>query len=127
MHLSFLGTTILVQPEGAQYLSIVDEDRARPTRVLIVVDGQQRIATFGLLAILICDTLKALCDVLPDDHPYSLLKSHYKDTIVNLAKLYSVEVRRDSQPPQKPKIIRPYDKGPTARRSLSMALQSPTM
>ena len=106
---SFLGTTILVQPEGAQYLSIVDEDRARPTSVLIVVDGQQRIATVGLLAIQIREKLRALCDMLPDDHPYSLLKSHYKDTIDNLAKLYSVEVKRDSQPPQKPKIIRQLD------------------
>ena len=106
---SFLGTTILVQPEGAQYLSLVDEDRARPTSILIVVDGQQRIATVGLLGIQIREKLKALCDMLPDDHPYTLLKSHYKDTVDNLAKLYSVEVKRDSQPPQKPKIIRQDD------------------
>ena len=103
---SFLGTAILVQPEGAPDLSIVDEERTRPTNTLIVVDGQQRVSTIGLLAIQIVEKLKTLRANLPDDHPYSLLTSHCKDIIEALARLYSVEVKRDAQPPSKPKIIR---------------------
>ena len=103
---SFLGTTILVQPKSAHNLEIVDEERTRPTSILIVVDGQQRISTIGLLAIQIAEKLKTLLDMLPDEHPYSILRSHAKDTIETLSKLYSVEVKRDSQPPSKPKIIR---------------------
>lgn len=106
---SFLGTAILVQPEGAQHLPVVDEDRARPTSILMVVDGQQRIATVGLLAIQIREKLKELSDTLPDTVPYSVLKSHARDTAENLEKLYSVEVKRDSRPPNKPKIIREFD------------------
>ena len=103
---SFLGTTILVQPENTQNLSIVEEERTRPTSILIVVDGQQRVSTIGLLAIQITEKLKTLRSMLPDEHPYSILKSHCRDTIDTLTKLYSVEVKRDSQPPNKPKIIR---------------------
>ena len=104
--LSFLGTAILVQPEQTQYLSIVDEERTHPTNVSVVVDGQQRISTIGLLAIQITEKLKALSDLLPNEHPYSILKSQSRDTIEKLTKLYSVEIKRDSQPPNKPKIIR---------------------
>ena len=103
---SFLGTAILVQPEQAQNLSVVDEERTRPTSIFVVVDGQQRISTIGLLAIQITEKLKTLSASLPDGHPYSILKSQCSDTIDMLAKLYTVEIKRDSQPPNKPKIIR---------------------
>ena len=71
-----------------------------------MVDGQQRISTIGLLAIQITEKLKTLSASLPNEHPYSILTSQCSDTIDTLEKLYSVEVKRDSQPPNKPKIIR---------------------
>ena len=103
---SFLGTLILPNYREVDGVSVASELRARPTGVQEVVDGQQRIATLALLAIQVADRLRLLKNRLPDGDPYSILLDHCEDLINELRNLYSVDTRRGSMPPNKPKIIR---------------------
>ena len=103
---SFLGTFIFVDFGHTDTLEICDQQRTRPTEVLQVVDGQQRLSTIALLAIQIAHKLGELRDRLPDEPLYSSLRHKCNDLVSTLSDLYCVEVGRGSEPPQKPKIIR---------------------
>ena len=106
---SFLGTVIVTNLGNDEVTSITDEDRARPTAVNVIVDGQQRISTLALISIQIIDRLKTFRDALSSEEPYLTIQNHCRDLIDTLKKLHVVEVKRGSDPPNKPKIIRVED------------------
>lgn len=103
---TFLGTTILTNLADKAGTVIKGEDRAQPTAVQIVIDGQQRISTVALLAIQIVERLKVLRAGLPAKAPYTVLQNHCDDQLETLPKLYAIKLGRGSNPPSKPKIIR---------------------
>lgn len=105
--ITFLGTIILTSHTNKLETVIPGEDRAQPTDVKIVIDGQQRISTLALLAIQIVERLKFYRSQLPDDKQYDVLRDHC-DHLCNtrLPKLFGIKLERGSKPPIKPKIIR---------------------
>ncbi|MYI69083.1 MAG: HNH endonuclease, partial [Boseongicola sp. SB0673_bin_14] len=106
---TFLGTTILTTARDKKQTVKADEERAQPTAVQIVIDGQQRISTHALLSIQIIVKLRVLLEGLPHKAPYSDLHNMGQNFIERLQKLHTIELRRGSTPPHKPKIIRAQD------------------
>ena len=102
---TFLGTVIFTELIDKSSTVAAGEDQAQPTGVRVVIDGQQRISTFALVAIQIIGRLKILQNDLPDEPPYTILKDHSVDLISQLRLLYSLDLGRGSTPPNKPKII----------------------
>ena len=104
---TFLGTTIFVPLKDKSETVWNGEERAQPSQVLSVIDGQQRIATIALLAIRVRAHLERLELQLRgrDEEPHPDLRHHCSDTIRDLTKLYSVKLGRGAMPPHKPKII----------------------
>ena len=104
--ITFLGTTIFTNLENKKQTVKAGEERAQPTAVQIVIDGQQRISTLALISIQITVKLQELLNGLPNKPPYSDLHDAGSKFIERLAKLYTIELGRKAKPPQKPKIIR---------------------
>ena len=102
---TFLGTVILTKMDDTGSTVKKGEDRAQPTAVQSVIDGQQRISTVALLSIQLIECLKSLSDGLPDKDPYTVLQNHCKDLIEELQNIYTVNLKRGADPPNKPKII----------------------
>ena len=103
---TFLGTTILTTLDDKEDTVKAGDDRAQPTAVKLVIDGQQRIGTISLLSIGITSLLKALETTLPADAPYGALKAHCNDLSETLRHLYTLRLGRGANPTHKPKIIR---------------------
>ena len=103
---TFLGTTILTRLHDKKQAVKDGEDRAQPTGVQIVVDGQQRISTLALLSIQIIVKLQDLLKGLPHKHPYEDLHNAGDKFMKRLGKLHTIELGRGAVPPLKPKIIR---------------------
>ena len=103
---TFLGTTILTTLGDKKESVKAGEERAQPTAVQIVIDGQQRISTLALLSIQIIVKLRDLLEGLPSKAPYSDLHSVGEKFIERLTKLHVIEIGKRANPPQKPKIIR---------------------
>ena len=106
---TFLGTTILTTLEDRRQTVKTGEERAQPTAVRIVIDGQQRISTLALISIQIIVKLKELLNGLPNKPPYSDLRNAGSKFTEHLTKLHTIELGRGANPPQKPKIIRSRD------------------
>ena len=106
---TFLGTAIFTPLDDKSDTVPLGEQDAEPTGVLQVIDGQQRIATIALLGIRLRERLRALNDSLPNGPAYDVLSNHCRDLMETLAKLYAINLRRGSLPPQKPKVIRSQD------------------
>ena len=117
---TFLGTTIMTILGDKKQTVKAGEERAQPTGVQIVIDGQQRISTLALISIQIIVKLRGLLDGLPHKAPYSDLHNAGQKFIERLGKLHTIELGKGATPPQKPKIIRAgddlwtYDGGDTA-------------
>ena len=103
---TFLGTTILTNLVDKKCTVQKGEDKAQPTAVQLVIDGQQRIATIALLSIGLIERLNTLSASLPKKAPYTVLQNHCADLVKTLPKLYSIKLGRGSNPSNKPKIIR---------------------
>ena len=103
---TFLGTTILTNLDDKTDTIKPGDDRAQPTAVKTVIDGQQRIGTISLLSIGITAHLQSLQATLPPDAPYAALKAHYDDLSEILRHLYALRLGRGATPTHKPKIIR---------------------
>lgn len=103
---TFLGSTILTALGNKKESVRLGEERAQPTGVQIVIDGQQRISTISLLSIQIIVKLEELLDGLPQKPPYADLHNAGKKSIERLTKLHTIELGKGATPPQKPKIIR---------------------
>ena len=91
---TFLGTVILTNLANKKDTVQNGEERAQPTAVQLVIDGQQRISTIALLAVQLTTCLKLLSDDLPDNTPYKVLKNHCCDLIETLRKLYTLKLGR---------------------------------
>ena len=103
---TFLGTAILTDIEDRMETVRPGDEKAQPTAVRLVVDGQQRIATVSFLSIQLTLLLQSLENRLPSDPPYDILKNHSGDLRQKLENLYSFKLGRGAQPLNKPKIIR---------------------
>lgn len=106
---TFLGTAILTALGSKKKTVKAGEERAQPTGVQIVIDGQQRISTLALISIQIIVKLHGLLDGLPHKDPYSDLHNAGEKFIERLRKLHTIELGKGATPPQKPKIIRARD------------------
>ena len=62
---TFLGTTILTTLGNKEEVVKPGEERAQPTAVQIVIDGQQRISTLALISIQIIVKLEQLLKDIP--------------------------------------------------------------
>ena len=102
----FLGTTILTDLEEKKDAVKPGDERAEPTAVKQVVDGQQRISTIALLSIRLIEFLKSLEGQLPSGSPYEILKNRSKILQTTLRRLYSLRLGLGQNPADQPKIIR---------------------
>ncbi|MCS1408247.1 MAG: hypothetical protein M2R45_01420 [Verrucomicrobia subdivision 3 bacterium] len=103
--ITFLGTTILTSLKDKTKTVEDGDERAEPTGVQIVIDGQQRISTLALIAIQITVKLRDLLERLPCEAPYSHLRKAVEKFIKKLRKLYAIELEKGADPRRKPKII----------------------
>ena len=101
---TFLGTTILAAMHDSEKSKIAEE-RAKPTGVRTVIDGQQRISTLAILSIQVISKLQNLQDSVPRAEPYSDLQNATKLFVGRLTNLHAIELGRGAHPSQKPKII----------------------
>ena len=106
---TFLGTAIVTTMRHPRTTVRSGEQRALPTSVQLVIDGQQRISTIGLLAIGLAEAMKEVLPELPSGGPYGLLKKHSVKLLKDLKPLYAVRTDRDEERPYKPRIIREQD------------------
>ena len=105
---TFLGTVILTSMPDDTLGTLLADPRARPTAAQIVIDGQQRLATIAMLAIVLADRLTTLAGTLPSVGPYVILRNHSDDLIDELRKLYAIKLGRGADPSLKPKVIRDH-------------------
>jgi hypothetical protein len=103
---TFLGTAILTTAKDKKQTVKKGEDKAQPTAVQLVIDGQQRISTIALIAIQLTAKVRSLITGLPHKAPYKPLHDHCDGLIETLEKLYTTKLGRGAKPPNKPKIIR---------------------
>ena len=106
---TFLGTTILTALGDKKQTVKAGEERAQPTGVQIVIDGQQRISTLALISIQIIVKLRRLLDGLPHKAPYADLHYAGDNFIERLTKLHAIKLGKGAMPRLKPKIIRARD------------------
>ena len=71
---TFLGTAILTNEIDKKRTVKQGDDRAQPTAVKLVVDGQQRIATIALVAIQLREVLETHEAILPDSPQFEVLR-----------------------------------------------------
>jgi len=107
---TFLGTVIFTSLDDKTKAVRKGESNAEPTAVQVVIDGQQRISTIALLGIQLTEHLKLLCEKLHKEPPYQILQNHCDDLIKKLLKLYTINLGRGANPPNKPKIISDKEK-----------------
>ena len=103
---TFLGTTILTDLDDKKEAVKPGDERAEPTAVKQVVDGQQRIATIALLSIRLIELLKSFEGKLPSGSPYEILTNRSKILRTTLKRLYSLRLGLGQNPVDQPKIIR---------------------
>ena len=106
---TFLGTTILATLRDRKQTVKIGEERAQPTGVQTVIDGQQRISTLALISIQIIVKLRYLLKGLPNEAPYTDLHNAGNKFIERLIKLHTIQIGEGATPPQKPKIIHSRD------------------
>lgn len=101
----FMGTVILFQESSPKLNIQPRDDRALPTRIDNVIDGQQRISTIALLA---CVLLRSLLDLragVPGDANFDSLRTEIDSKRDLLLELFSVDIKRGN-PSRKPIIVR---------------------
>lgn len=106
---TFLGTAILTNLVDKKQTVVAGEDKAQPTAVSVVIDGQQRISTIALISIQLIVRLKVLANGLPNKGASIVLHHHFADLVETLTKLHSIKLGRGADPSNKPKIIRAHE------------------
>lgn len=101
----FLGTIILVKEMNPVANIQPQDNRALPSRIDNVIDGQQRISTIALLACLLYQRIYSISKRLPADTMYVDLNSEVKNKLLTLQEIFSVDLRR-GRPQRKPIIVR---------------------
>jgi hypothetical protein len=101
----FMGTLILVtEINPVQNIKPLDQ-RALPTRIDNVIDGQQRISTIAILACQLYQKLHNIKSKLSDDPSFDGLKEAIDTYLSTLFEIFSVDLKR-GKPTYKPIIIR---------------------
>jgi len=101
----FMGTLILVtETKPIENIRPIDQ-RALPSRIDNVIDGQQRISTIALLACQLYQKLYQSKQNLPTDEEFSGLSEAIDTYLTTLQELFSVDLLRGN-PKRKPIIIR---------------------
>lgn len=101
----FMGTVILVKEHNPAVNIQPQDNRALPSMINNVIDGQQRISTIALLGCLLYQRLHQLRQLLPSDATYEGLREATDSYLATLQELFSVDIRR-GDPQRKPIIIR---------------------
>ncbi len=101
----FLGTVILVKEHNHAVNIAPKDNRALPSRIDNVIDGQQRISTIALLACLLYQRLDKITKKLPNHNKYDGIKEAVNSYLATLLEVFSVDLKR-GLPPRKPIIIR---------------------
>jgi len=102
-NMRFLGSSIVMEASKNDLEDI--DDKAEPTKVDVVIDGQQRISTFALLAVVLHKKIKNLADGIPDEPPFESIKQPSNVWLDKLFNVYSIETKYGPSP-GKPVIIR---------------------
>ena len=102
---TFLGTTITTTLGNKKQTVKEGHERAQPTGVQTIIDGQQRISTLALISIQIIVKLRVLQDKLPQRAPYADFHNAAAEFIERLTKIHTIRLGRGAEPPLKPKII----------------------
>lgn len=100
----FMGTIILVTERNRSAIQPQD-NRALPTRVDNVIDGQQRLSTIAMLSCLLYDRIRYFTRSLPNVSPYNSLREAANVYLKLLIEVFSVNLDRGN-PERKPIIIR---------------------
>ncbi|NJP04387.1 MAG: DUF262 domain-containing protein [Chloroflexaceae bacterium] len=100
----FMGTIILVT-ERYRHAIQPQDNRALPTRVDNVIDGQQRLSTIAMLSCLLYDRIQNFIKTIPHESPYDGLHEAAKGYLKLLIEVFSVNLDRGT-PERKPIIIR---------------------
>jgi hypothetical protein len=101
----FMGTVILFQESNPKQNIQPRDDRALPTRIDNVIDGQQRISTIAILACVLLKHLLNLRAGLPTEIKFDSLRTEIDSKRDLLIELFSVDIKRGS-PTRKPIIVR---------------------
>jgi hypothetical protein len=101
----FMGTIILFQVSNPKLNIQPRDDRALPTRIDNVIDGQQRISTIALLACVLLRSLLDLREGLPGEAKFDSLRTEIDSKSDLLLELFSVDIKRGN-PSRKPIIVR---------------------
>ena len=101
----FLGTVILVKENNPSANIQPRDNRALPTSIENIIDGQQRLSTIALLACLLYQRFADLSKKLPDEAPYQDIKGEIEAKQDTLMEIFSVDIKR-GKPRRKPIIIR---------------------
>lgn len=101
----FMGTVILFQESSPKLNIQPRDDRALPTRIDNVIDGQQRISTIALLACVLLRSLLNLRAGVSDDAKFDSLRTEIDSKRDLLLELFSVDIKRGN-PSRKPIIVR---------------------
>lgn len=112
----FLGTLILVQAQNSELTAYLgkSDTYAQPGGIYYVVDGQQRLSTFAILAIILHREIKKILSKLDEKGLYADDQSLYESMkeVINsqilksLEKFYSIHFSGSANPAQKPLILR---------------------
>ena len=108
---TFLGTTIFTTVTDKKQTVIPGQERAQPTAVQIVIDGQQRLSTLALLSIQLTTKLHSLLTRFSADLPFGALHDVGEQFIERLVRLHALVLGKGATPPLKPKIIRAHEDG----------------
>lgn len=101
----FMGTLILVNETNPVVNIKPLDQRALPSRIENVIDGQQRISTITLLACQLYQKIYQLKHKLPNTHNFNGLREAANTYLSTLLEIFSVDLGRGI-PTRKPIIIR---------------------
>lgn len=104
----FLGTVILVTERNPAKNIDPRDNRALPSRIDNVIDGQQRISTIALLSCQLYQRLYQIQDKLPNTSNYDGIKEASDSYLATLLEVFSLDLKRGS-PSRKPIIVRGSD------------------
>ena len=104
-NIHFLGAIILVTEKNPKANINPRDNRALPSRIDNVIDGQQRISTISLLACFLYQKLYEHKNKLPNDDTYSGFVEAIDKYLRILLEVFSVDLNRGN-PTRKPIIIR---------------------
>lgn len=112
----FLGTLILVQARNSELTDYLgkSDTYAQPGGIYYVVDGQQRLSTFAILAIILHREIKKILTKLDEQDISAEERASYdsakevinSQVLKSLEKFYSIHFSGSANPPQKPLILR---------------------